>query len=147
MVQHISAGQLLLSSCVISCRTAGTDQLPAHQMPGLMSWSELQSVAKREHQLCKIVAVLFLHDPQVNTAGRTAPMQGTESHWQDKKVPQSGIVQLPGLCSSRRVLHAPRQKCVGGVWLQHVQQSHSCRYSQTLPHINAAFEVLHMDLL
>ena len=33
---------------VATCRTAGTGQLPAHQTPGLMSWSVHQSVVKRK---------------------------------------------------------------------------------------------------
>jgi len=96
------------------CRTAGTGLLPARQTHGLMSWSAHQSVAKSKRTICAAARTIPVWNIDI-TRGTTEvgdPLQGTQPYRQDKAMSQSGLIQLFGICSSRRVLHAACQEGV-----------------------------------
>ncbi len=77
-----------------------------------MSWSARQSVAKSKHTI--FVAARTMPVWTVDFAkGITEVgvlLQSTQPYRQDKAMSQSGLIQLLGICSSRRVLHAACQQ-------------------------------------
>ena len=79
-----------------------------------MSWSARQSVAKSKHTICAAATTLPIWNVNI-TKGTTEVgvlLQSTQPHRQDKTVSESRLIQLLGICSSRRVLHAARQEGV-----------------------------------